>query len=313
MMADSADPIEAALDEIDAEDGASSSSGLRRILPVLAAIVTLAAFGAIVWYAYSTGVREGSEVAAPLLKPSGPSKIAPRDRGGREILDRDKRVYGVIDGSAGGRLVERLLPPPENPLPPPVARKPAPVAKPPLATPKLAVPKPPPPPPSITAPAKLPPPPAKQATGAAPPPAPKPVSEPAAKPEPNPDLKPAAKPEVAAAPKPAPPPKPAPVVAKPVTLPKAAEPAPKPAQGKRYRVQIASLRTAEAAKREWAKRVKQSGGALAGLTLFVKRVDIPKRGTYFRVQAGPLPDKTAARRVCATLKQRKIGCLVVQP
>lgn len=322
-MAGGDNPIEAAFDEIDAEEGGSDTGGARRILSALAAIVALAGFGAIVWYAYSTGVREGSEVAAPLLKPDGPSKIAPQDPGGREILDQDKRVYGVIDRSAEGRQVERLLPPPENPLPPPAARKPAaappptpapaakpqqatstpatkpqqatptPAAKPPLATPKLAVPEPPPPPPAITAPAKVPPPPKSVS---------KPVSKPAAKPAPKPAAKPAAKPKVAAER-----PKPAPVTAK------KAAPAAKPAPGKGYRVQIASLRSAEAAKRAWAKQVKQSGGVLAGLTLFVKRVVIPKKGTYFRVQAGPLLDKVAAQRVCNSLKRRKIGCFVVKP
>ena len=327
-MARGDDPIETAFDEIDAEEGKSATSGTRRILSALAAIVTLAAFGIIVWYAYSTGVREGSEVAAPLLKPDGPSKIAPQDPGGRKILDQDKRVYGVIDRSAEGRQVERLLPPPENPLPlpPPVARKPAPAAKPPLATPKLAarppqlkpapaarppqpapapaakppwatpklaVPKPPPPPPAITAPARLPPPPKTAA---------KPVSKPVSKHAAKAAAQPAAKPKVAAGRL-----KPAPVIAK------KAAPAAKPASGKGYRVQIASLRSAEAAKREWTKRVKQSGGVLAGLTLFVKRVLIPQKGTYFRVQAGPLLDKIAARRVCDSLKRRKIGCLVVKP
>ncbi len=316
-MTHAADPIEAALDAIDAEDSTAPRGALRRVLPALAAIVALSAFGAVVWYAYSTGVREGSEVAAPLLKPSGLSKIAPREPGGREILDQDKRVYGVIDRSAGGRRVERLLPPPENPLPPPVAVTPT--VAPPLPTPKLAVPKLPPPPPSITAPATVPPPPPTPVAKAPPipkpvaklpprpkptasvPPPPKPVATPAAKP----DLKPASKPEVAAVPKSAVPPplKPVPAVAK--AAPGTAS--------KGYRVQIASLRSAEAARREWAKRVKQSGGTLAGLTLFVKRVDIPKKGTYFRVQAGPLLDKTAARRVCDTLKRRKIGCLVVKP
>jgi len=308
-MARGTDPIEDALDEIDAEEGKSSRGWLLRSLPALAAIVTLGAFGAIVWYAYSTGVREGSEVAAPLLKPSGPSKIAPREPGGREILDQDKKVYGVIDRSAGGRQVERLLPPPEKPLPLP--KKTTPVAPPPLPTPQLAVPKPPPPPPSITAPIKPPPPPAKQAVSVPPPP--KPVPKPDAKTAAKPELKPAAKPAPVAAPKPPPPSKPAPVAVKPETPPKVAKLAPKPAQGKGYRVQIASLRTVEAAKREWAKRVKQSGGILTGLTLSVKRVDIPKKGTFFRVQAGPFLDRTAARRVCKTLKQRKIGCLVVKP
>ena len=112
-------------------------------------------------------------------------------------------------------------------------------------------------------------------------------------------------------------PPPPPAITAPAKLPPApktaAKPASKPASGKGYRVQVASLRGADAAMRAWTKRVKQSGGVLAGLTLFVKRAMIPKKGTYFRVQTGPLLDKVAARRVCESLKRRKIGCLVVKP
>ena len=44
-MAGGDNPIEAAFDEIDAKEGKSATSGTRRILSALAAIVTLAAFG----------------------------------------------------------------------------------------------------------------------------------------------------------------------------------------------------------------------------------------------------------------------------
>ena len=32
-----------------------------------------------------------------------------------------------------------------------------------------------------------------------------------------------------------------------------------------------------------------------------------------RVQAGPLKDLAAARRICDALKQKKVGCLVIRP
>ena len=100
-------PIKAAFDKINAEEGKSATSGARRILSALAAILTLAAFGIVVWYAYSAGVREGSEVAAPLLTPDGPSSFTSQDPGGREIPHRGIGVYGVIDGSAGGQAAGR--------------------------------------------------------------------------------------------------------------------------------------------------------------------------------------------------------------
>ena len=86
---------------------------------------------------------------------------------------------------------------------------------------------------------------------------------------------------------------------------------PDPAKG--YRIQIGSLRSEAAAKSAWAKRVKQHGAILGKLTLLVKRADLDKKGVYYRVQAGPLKDLAAAKRICDALKQKKVGCLVIRP
>ncbi len=329
-MSGDVDPIEAELAQLDAEEGGPPPRSVRRFLPATLAIITLVSFGAVIWYAYSTGVREGSEFAAPTLKPEGPSKVAPKSPGGQRIADQDKLVYGKIDKSAEGRKVERLLPPPENPLPAPIAKKPN-AAPPPLPSPKLDVPKTPPtselpPPPSITAPRK--------------------VTAPA-KPERQSrnesvlaEIAPSAggkKLEKKAVPAP---PKPPAVVKKPTAVPKqaakasAVPSAPKPATvsppakkaaapravqvskldpSKGFRIQIGSLRSKEAANRAWVKQLKQHGKILSKLTLLVKRADLGKKGVYYRVQAGPLSNKTAAQRICDELKQKKVGCLVVRP
>ena len=309
-MAKDSDPIEAELDRLEAEPG-----NLRRFLPATLAIVTVAGFAAVVWYAYSTGIREGSEFAAPLLEASGPSKVAPQDPGGREILDQDKQVYGAIDRSDNSAKVERLLPPPENPLPVPVA--PEPVDPPPVAEPKLEVPgspptlASPPPPPSITGPlespgssdpiGKL-----VEAAQAESPESlvpPKPVAvPPVPEPKPVPPPTPVEEPAPVAVPEPAAPPKPEPVAA--------AQEAPPVADN--FHVQLASLRTAEAAKVAWEKRVKDAGPLLKDLTLFVAEVEIPGKGTFFRAQGGPFADKAAAQAVCDGLKEKKIGCFVVK-
>ena len=127
----------------------------------------------------------------------------------------------------------------------------------------------------------------------------------AAKPPPPPKPPAASKP--AAAPKPPAEPKPA------AALPKPPQTASKPDPAKGYRIQIGSLRSEAAAKTAWAKRLKQHGEILGKLTLLVKRVDLDKKGVYYRVQAGPLKDRTAAKRVCDALKQKKVGCLVIRP
>jgi hypothetical protein len=325
-MSNEVDPIEAELAELDAEEGKPPSSTVRRFLPATLAIVTLASFAAVVWYAYSTGVREGSEFAAPTLRPDGPSKVAPKSPGGQQIADQDKLVYGKIDKSGDGRKIERLLPPPENPLPAPLASKPAPTPKPPLPTPKLDVPKSPPtsalpPPPSITAPRKLSPQsePAKklekQTKGAAAlaaivPSAGSKAIEKKTTPEPQalPPATPKKPPETATD---------ATATSKPQIKKETSANLPKqvakldPAKG--FRIQIGSLRSREAAKQAWDKRVKQHGSILAKLTLLVKRADLGKKGVYYRVQAGPMRSKEAAQRLCDALKQKKVGCFVVRP
>ena len=47
--------------------------------------------------------------------------------------------------------------------------------------------------------------------------------------------------------------------------------------------------------------------------MLVKRVELAKKGVYYRVQAGPVKDKAAANRICDSLKQKKVGCLVIRP
>lgn len=320
-MANGKDTIETELDRLDAEDGGNSGPGnLRRFLPATLAIVTVGVFAGVVWYAYSTGIREGSEFAAPLLEAIGPSKIAPQDPGGRDIPDQDKQVYGAIDRSDTVAKVERLLPPPENPLPLPLPVAPAPAAPPPVAEPQLEVPETPPvlasppPPPSITGPLESPgsaeTPPTQADTANSPEPEtqslvpPKPAALPVPDPAPSPAVE--QEPAPVAAPQPVAPPKPEPVAPAP-----AAPAAPAPVADN-FRIQLASLRTADAAKIAWEKRTKEAGQLLADLRLFVSEVEIPGKGTFFRAQGGPFADKELAQKVCDALKEKKIGCFVVK-
>lgn len=290
-MSNDSDSIEAELAELDAEEGKPPSGAVRRLLPAALAVVTLASFIGVVWYAYSTGMREGSEFAAPTLRPDGPSKVAPKSPGGQQIADQDKLVYGKIDKSTEARKVERLLPPPENPLPAAVAA--------PAPPPALDVPKSPPtsalpPPPSITGP--------REASSDKP-------STPNAKD--LAEIAPSAGGAVVAKTVVPPKPKPKPKQVAKASPPKVAKPAPKPAKG--YRIQIGSLRSEAAAQAAWQKHVKQNKTILSKLSLYVNKADLGKKGVYYRVQAGSLKNKAAAQRICDELKQKKVGCFVVAP
>jgi len=304
-MTDDVDPIKAEPQELEAKINKPSASAVRRLLPMLLSVVTLVGFASVIWYAYNTGIREGSEFAAPILRPDGPSKVAPANPGGQRIADQDKLVYGKIDKFTERRRTERLLPPPEKLLPVPIARKP-----PPVPASKLEVPKAPPtstlsmpgskmpakkvklkedrsPKKSASAGVK-----ASKAGSNTPRPLQR-LSKPLTPPKPFAHLKPLETPR-------------SPAVERKKIVSK-----PDPLKG--YRIQIGAHRSEAAAKSAWDKRLKQHGTILNKLTLLVRRVDLHNRGVYYRVQAGPLNDQEAAKRICDALKQKKVGCLVIRP
>jgi endonuclease YncB( thermonuclease family) len=142
--------------------------------------------------------------------------------------------------------------------------------------------------------------PAPEATA---PPAPPPpaVASPAAPPAPT-----AAKPPKAAAEaKPPAAPKPAVAQAKTAT---AAEPA---ATGK-IEVRLASVRTPESARNEWARLKRENADLLGNLRANAVPVDLGEKGTYYRIQAGPFGDAAAAERLCGELKKRNHGCILAR-
>ena len=110
-------------------------------------------------------------------------------------------------------------------------------------------------------------------------------------------------PPVAAAPPP-----PAAVVPKPVTKP-GQPPATLP-DG--VRVQLASLRSAEAARDEWTRLKRDNPDLLGKLTAVAVRADLGERGIYYKIEAGPLPSKEAASRLCKEMKGRDLDCQLVR-
>jgi cell division septation protein DedD len=260
----------------------------------------MAGFAGGLWYAYAhLGSRSPAD--APLIRADDKAmKIRPEQPGGMAIHDLDKRVY---DMGRAPPQVEKLLPPPETPLPRPVAppaapsaeagaaaeaSTPGPVDTPPPVTaapPQVAAA----PPPVIAAPSTPPPLAAPQAA------APPPVAEPPA------IAAPAAPPAAQTA---APPPKAA----------ASAPPAPHPAAASGgYRLQLAALHSADAAKQAWD-RLKQANKDLLGrYNAIWPRADLGERGVYYRVQAGPIADGAAAERLCGELRHRNIGCILVKP
>lgn len=118
-------------------------------------------------------------------------------------------------------------------------------------------------------------------------------------------VKPTAK--TAAEPKPSAPPKPAATAAK--------NPAPAVAEragNGRIEVRLASVRTPESAREEWARLKRENADLLGNLRANAVPVDLGEKGLYYRIQAGPFADAAAAGRLCAELKKRNHGCILAR-
>lgn len=252
----------------------------RRVVLIGAGVLLLIfAGGVLALYHPKRGPASSAEV--PLLRADEqPTRKRPADAGGMTVPDKDSLVLNRAEPS-----VEQLLPPPETPLPRPTP------AEPPAAEPAA---------------------PAQAAT--APPPAAAPTAE-----QPAPPSTPAAAapasppPSAAAASSPTPPPT-APEPKPEQKMARAAVPPPTaPANGKGYRLQLGSVRSAEAAKKEWDHLKSEQADLLGAMGFTAERADLGARGVYYRIQVGPIADASTAERDCNELKKRGVGCILVKP
>lgn len=289
-------PIEIPTESLEFEyvqrDKKVKSSLGRRIL--LLTILVAAIGGAGVWWVfdgqYSTMFASDNNGQIPTVHAEiSPVKVKPENPGGMDVPNRDKLVYERLGQKPASEPVERLLPEAEKPMPMP---KPQP-------TPEKAV-----------EPAKM------QANKDEPP---KPPAVPMKKvvEEKIASVVPTEK-EVAAvqAPKPA-------EVAKPVELktpaPKpvaSVAPAPKPAAvstTKSYQIQLAAVRSTATAQSEWKRMQAKFPNELGRLSLNIVKADLGKKGIFYRLRAGPIENAKAAKTICASLKAKKAGCLIVLP
>lgn len=266
---------------------------------IAVAAVVIAAFVAGIWYVYDRGVRRGDLKALPVITADGgPVKSSPADAGGLKV----PHVDGEMPRAAAGRggKVEDILPPPERPL----AERAAPIEPP---KPLVAD------PPKAEAPSAPPP---VAAVEVAPRPAPSPPPAAVAKAAPVEPVEKAAPPASPAQASPA-----LASPAQPSPAPAASEKAPPaiaavaPAAGRAgaYRIQLVSVGDKKAAENEWRRLARTNGDVLGKLSPSVVTVDLPGKGIFHRLSAGPFADRGAAAEACETLHKRKVGCLVVAP
>ncbi|MEC9347809.1 MAG: SPOR domain-containing protein [Pseudomonadota bacterium] len=259
-----------------------------RLIAGGAVLVALFAFVVAVWFAFQDerSVPEmASSDAVPIVRaPDGPDRVKPDDPGGVAVPDQDKTVYETFESRAGqpAERIERLLPPPEAPLPEPKAEPepdPEQVAEP---EPDAEAPK------VIDVPTR------PETV------APSPVAAPKAEPAP------VAKPEPAPAPKPEPTP-----VARPAPEPEP-KPAAKTAAKGEWQVQLAAFRDSPSAEEAWENARKKAGDLLKGMQHEVVRADLGDKGIYFRLRAGDFPSRDAANAFCIQVQAKGLGCLAAR-
>lgn len=76
-------------------------------------------------------------------------------------------------------------------------------------------------------------------------------------------------------------------------------------------VHLSSLRSEKAAKKEWEALKQAFPEQLSAMSPRFARTEIAQRGTFYRVLAGPLPSKQAAKQLCGALKAKKQYCQVM--
>jgi hypothetical protein len=296
----------------------------RSLWSSIAVVAAIAAFGGVIWYAYHSGKDANRSGIPPLVKAeTGPVKVKPDNPGGQEIPFQDSTVYDHLDKNSQKPVVEKLLPPPEEPI-----ARPQPSAVPAANAGALPADAPP-----VVATTQLAPPllpsaqnvaPLRQAAIGAPltdvgaptalaPSAGAIVIQPPAAAPPRPAVVPQApKPTATAAPKPEPA-KPAPPtsIAALINGAGGAAPASKSSSDRgSYRLQLSAVRSPDAVPEEWA-RLKRRFPELVSLKNSTNKIDVPGKGTFYRVEAGPL-DESAAKSACTRLRGQGLGCIVVK-
>src|SRR5262245_33032495 len=96
-----------------------------RFLPAAIALGAIALFGGVVGYTFMTRGGAGDGTVPLVRADARPAKIKPDSPGGMEVPHQDKEIYARMAQTEAPppppAKMERLLPPPEAPMPKPAA------------------------------------------------------------------------------------------------------------------------------------------------------------------------------------------------
>lgn len=259
--------------------GKDQAGGRGRTIGLVVGVVAGAIIaGAAAWTVFGPGSQtEGGRTPLIVAEPE-PYKVKPKDPGGMQVENQDKLVYERVGGSTAEPVAENILPPPETPKTlvqemPVVAEVVVEAME--EVTEKSV---------SIES-----------------------VREVIEKVE---EAVQQSEVSVPATPEPAPTPEP--VVSTPAPEPKQSLESMVAALSGDYLIQIAALRSQEAAEGEWTRISKRHSDLLGAYTSKIVRADLGERGIFFRLRAGPLKDRPAAEKLCESLAAQNVGCLVVR-
>ena len=96
--------------------------------------------------------------------------------------------------------------------------------------------------------------------------------------------------------------------ASPVALARPAAAAPQTMAGPQPGVHLASYRSLKQAERGWAQIRRAHQSVIGDMSHEVSKVNLGRKGTYYRLKAGPVASDGAARTVCSQLKRRRQFC-----
>lgn len=310
---------------------------------LITGLLSLAIVGAFIWSGGERAAPEAGEDLPTIHADEAPVRVPPDTPGGMDIPHQDKLVYRRLPGEAEDLRMERLLPPPEEPMPAP-AREPAagagdkpvmPLSREMLTEENKIEPRSsgggaaatttglfsPPGAGSVPRPADVPSPRSAEAFGEQPsrepardtqallqalPPATAPAGQGVAGDGPRRLLPPGS-----GAPAPAttaPPP-----ATTTGTTTAMAVPPPANTSTSGYMIQLLAVSSVDQAQSAWS-RLKGSNADLLGrLSPSYVRADFGSKGVIYRLRAGPLDGETRARALCAQLAGRNVDCMIVSP
>jgi cell division protein FtsN len=260
------------------------AEGSRLPLLIVIALFVLAAFGGVVWLAYTQGVARGrSDAPRTIAAEPGPAKVAAA-QDASQTPNTGLKVYQQ-PAPADDQSDRQVAPPPSNTAPETdvvtphtqeqAQEPPAPKAPPVTVKPAVV--------------AKAPPPPEIRTTTTTS--APSPDAEATAPPA-----------QLGVKAKAPPPPK-----AETAPAPKA-DAAPAPAAGGAYVLQIGAYKSEAEADTAWASYRAKHGATLSGYAKDVKQVDLGAKGSWYRLRVGSFASKAAAQELCGKLTAEGGAC-----